>query len=178
MLNSVNLLTSTIASDYHITLATINRLISHSEITFELLYAILIPGSIMVVRCAMTGLPRLLKLTSWQRLCMDGRTFFQLEMESVDLVDRQMSHTAVVGKVQTVVLLRPVRGTVRIDSLDAYPLKFHPDEKGLRETIAKRGKKWASLIGVHHKQFDGIAAVKCGDKLLKHNVGFFFFKLV
>lgn len=127
----------------------------------------------MVVRCAITGLPRLLKLTSWQRLCMDGRTVYQLEMESVDLVHRSMSHSVVVGKVQTTVLLRSVRGTVRIDSLDAYPIKFHPDEKELRETIAKRGKKWVSLIGVHHKQFDGIAAVKCGDQLLRHNVGVF-----
>jgi hypothetical protein len=61
-------------------------------------------------------------------------------------------------------------GTIKIDSLDAYPIKFHPDEKGLRETITKRGKKWVNLIGIHHKQFDGIAAVKYDDKLLRHNV--------
>ena len=82
-----------------------------------------------------------------------------------------MTHRVVVGKVQTVVYLRRMPGTVKIDSLDAYSIKFHPDEKGLRETIAKRGKKWVNLIGVHHKQFDGIAAVKCSDKLLRHNVG-------
>lgn len=170
-LNSVNLLTSTIANDYRVTLATINRLISHSEITFDLIYAILIPRSIMVARCAITGLPRLFRLTDWQRSGVEGMLMYQLHLESVDLVDRPMTHTVVVGKVQTVVYIKRMRGTVKIDSLDAYPIKFHPDEKGLRESIMKRGKKWVNLIGVHHKQFDGIAAMKCGEKLLRHNVG-------
>ena len=170
-LNSVNLLTSTIANDYRVTLATINSLISHSEITFDLIYAILIPRSIMVARCAITGLPCLFRLTYWQCTGAEGLLMYQLHLESVDLVDRLMTHRVVVGKVQTVVYLRRMPGTIKIDSLDAYPIKFHPDEKGLRETIAKRGKKWVNLIGVHHKQFDGIAAVKCGDKLLRHNVG-------
>src|SRR5271168_3312386 len=70
-------------------------------------------------------------------------------------------------------IAKAVSGTVKIDSLDAYPLKFHPDKKGLCEAIMKQGKKWVSLIGVHHKQFDGIAALKCGDKLLRHNVDVF-----
>jgi hypothetical protein len=161
------------ANDYRVTLATINRLISHSEITFALLYAILIPRSIMVARCAITGLPRLFRLMSWQRTGIEGRAMYQLTMESIDLVDRPVTHSVVVGKIQTVVFLKAVSGTVKIDSLDAYPLKFHPDEKGLCEAIMKRGKKWVSLIGVHHKQFDGIAALKCGDKLLRHNVDVF-----
>jgi hypothetical protein len=128
----------------------------------------------MVARCAITGLPRLFRLESWQRVCIDGTAMYQLQMESVDLVDRTMAHSVVVGQVQTVVHLRPVRGTVKIDSLDAYPIKFHPDQEELRETTMKRGKKWVSLIGVHHRQFDGVAALKCGDSLSRHNVGFFF----
>lgn len=100
---------------------------------------------------------------------------YQLSMESVDLVDRVATRSVVVGKIQTTVCLRPVRGTVKIDSLDAYPIKFHPDEEGLRETIMKRGKKWVSLIGVHHKQYDGIAALKGSDSLSRHNVCVFFF---
>ena len=100
---------------------------------------------------------------------------YQLQMESVDLVDRSTTHTVMVGKVQTVVHLKPIRGTVKIDSLDAYPIKFHPNETELRETITKRGKKWVSLIGVHHKEFDGVAAVKNSGSLTRHNVGLLCF---
>jgi hypothetical protein len=99
---------------------------------------------------------------------------YQLQMESVDLVDRATTRSVVVGKIQTVVSIRPVRGTVKIDSLDAYPIKFHPNEEELRKSILKRGTKWVSLIGVHHKQYDGIAAVKGSESLSRHNVGLFF----
>ena len=100
---------------------------------------------------------------------------FQLNMESVELVDRPLTHSVVVGRVQTIVYIRPIVGTVKIDSLDAYPLKFHADPEGLEESIMKRSKKWVSLIGIHHKQFDGLAALKVGEKLIKHNVCILFF---
>ncbi|KAH9487460.1 ATPase family AAA domain-containing protein 3B [Psilocybe cubensis] len=170
VLASVNLLTETIASDYRVTMATIERLIQHGEITFDLLYAILVPRDLMVTKCPITGSPRLFQLTSWIRTSIEGKPMYQLNLESVDLVDRQITHSVVVGRVQTTVYLKPMRGTVKIDTLDAYPMKFHSDPQGLKETILKRGQKWVSLIGVHHKQFDGIAALKAGDKLLKHNV--------
>jgi hypothetical protein len=170
MLSSVNLLTSTIASDYCHTLAKLERLTSHGEITFDLLYAILVPRSLMVTHCAITGLPRLFQLTSWNRTQIEGKPMFQLNLESVDLVDRPLTHSVVVGRIQTSIYIRPMRGTVKINTLDAYPLKFHADPEGLKESIKKRGKKWVSLIGVHHKQFDGVAALKVGDKIIKHNV--------
>jgi len=170
MLKSVDLLNSAIATDYARTLAKLDRLTSHREITFDLFYAILVPRSLMVARCAITGLQRIFKLTSWVRTQIEGKPMFQLNLESVDLVDRHLTHSVVVGRVQTIVYIRPISGTVKIDSLDAYPLKFHADPEGLKETIKKRGQKWVSLIGVHHKQFDGLAALKVGEKLIKHNV--------
>ena len=92
MLTSVNLLTSTIASDYSRTLAKLEWFTSHGEITSDLFYAILIPRSLMpVARCAIAGLPRIFKLTSWVRTHIDGKPVFQLNMESVDLVDRPLT---------------------------------------------------------------------------------------
>lgn len=170
ILSSVKLLNNTIAADYRTTLGTIERLTKHGEITFELLYGILVPRSLFVVRCGVTGLPRLLQLSYFQKTAVDGKPMYQLILESVDLVDRVMSNTVGVGRVQTVVYLAPFRGAVRITSLDAYPLKYHADEAGLREAVLKRGKKWSNLRGVHHKEYSGIAALKCGNKVVKHNV--------
>ena len=62
MLFSVNLLTSTIALDYKAVLTEIEQLTSNGEISFDLLYAILIPLCLMVTRCYITGLPRLFQL--------------------------------------------------------------------------------------------------------------------
>ena len=57
---------------------------------------------------------------------------YQLNLESVDLIDRSLTKDVIVGRVQTTVFLKAVRGIVRIDSFDAYPLKFHQNEKTVR----------------------------------------------
>ncbi|KAF9527921.1 P-loop containing nucleoside triphosphate hydrolase protein [Crepidotus variabilis] len=170
LLSSVNLLTSTISNDFRMTMAKINHLTSHGEITFDLLYAILVPRQLMVAKCILTGLPRLFELASWTRVAAEGKPMYQLNLESVDLVDSAMTKGVSVGRVKTTVFLKLVRGTIRIDSLDAYPLKFYTDVEGLKAGILKRGKKWVSLIGMHHMQYDGVAALKCDDKWLRHNV--------
>ena len=170
VLSCVNILLSTLSTDYCGTIATIKRLTSHNEITFNLLYALFVPRSLLVARCAVTGLPRLFKLVSFTKAAIDGRSAYHLVCESVDLVDRPVSHTVGVGRVQTTILLKYFKGTAKIDSLDAFPIQYHTDEAKLRESVIKRGNKWVSLIGVHHMQYDGLAAVKCDDKAIKHNV--------
>lgn len=169
--SSVDLLLSCLYSDYQNTIGTIKRLKSHGEITFDLIYSIFVPRSFIVTQCAITGLPRLFKLTSFNRVTADGIPCYQLNCESVDLVDRPVTQTVGVGNVYTSILIKSFKGTVKIDSLDAYPMKYHTEPAKLKDMLIDRGKKWAGMIGVHHKQFNGIAALKCGDtKLLRHNV--------
>jgi len=88
--STVNLLLSSLASDYRATLAKIQKLTSHSEITFDLLFAILVPRTLFVTTCAITGLPRLFKLISVQRTAVNGTGVYKLTFESVDLVDKMV----------------------------------------------------------------------------------------
>ena len=166
ILPTVSTLLSTLSTDYHSTLTTITNLTTHHEITFDLLYAILPPRSLIVAHCAITGLPLLFTLQSFTNTLIDGRPAYQLTCESVDLVDRPPGF----GKVQTTILLSHFNGTVRIDTLDAYPVQYHADEAGLREEIIRRGRKWVRLVGVHHAQYDGVAAVKHRNKRIRRRV--------
>ncbi|KAJ7451970.1 P-loop containing nucleoside triphosphate hydrolase protein [Mycena latifolia] len=171
VLASVNLLLSFLSADYHNTIATIERLTAHGEITFDLLYAILVPRTLVVARCAVTGLERLFQLQHVTRTAVEGVPVYRLALEAVDLVDRPLTQGVAVGRVATSVLLPYFKGAARIDSLDAFPIKFHPAEEQLRERLTQRGRKWVELIGVHHMQYNGIAAMKTmGCKLLRHNV--------
>jgi len=61
-------------------------------------------------------------------------------------------------------------GTVKIQDLDVYPLKFHPESDQLKASILARARKWVGLIGVHHKEFDGVAAVKTDRRLVRQTV--------
>ncbi|KAJ6563432.1 P-loop containing nucleoside triphosphate hydrolase protein [Mycena vulgaris] len=168
-LSSVNLLLSFLSTDYRSTIATIERLTAHGEITFDLLYAILVPRTLIVARCAVTGLERLFQLAHFKRKS-DGMPVYQLSLEGVDLVDRPLTQSVAVGRVTASVCIPYFKGAMRIDALDAFPLKYHAGEAQLRETVARRGQKWVELMGVHHMQYSGIAALKVMGKLMRHNV--------
>ncbi|KAK7047093.1 hypothetical protein VNI00_006757 [Paramarasmius palmivorus] len=171
VLSSVNLLLSFLHTDYQATIRLINQHKAHRETTFDHLYALLVPRSILVARCAITGQPRMFKLMSWTRAIVDNISSYQLMCESVDLVDNQTSGTVGIGRVQAMILIKSFRGTIPIEELDVYPLRYHAEPEKLKDSVVKRGKKWVDLVGIHHKEFDGIAAFKkdnCG--ILRHTV--------
>lgn len=172
VLASTNVLLSAFQSDYQVTIATIKRLKKHNEITFEYLYSILVPRTLFVTQCAITGQPRLFRLFSWTTTSIQGKPYYQLTLESYDLVDKSATQSVDVGKIRSTVLLGYFRGTTKIGNLDAYPLIFHYDPEGLTREIRQRGKKWTGLAGVHHKQFSGTAALKKDQQLVRHTVRF------
>lgn len=49
------------------------------------------------------------------------------------------------------------RGTKRIDSLDAFPLKYHPNKSQVKADLVDCGRKFASLRGIRHRQYQGDA---------------------
>jgi hypothetical protein len=170
VLASVNVLLDWLYTDYRSTISTLKNLLAHEEITWDLLHAILLPRSIFVAQCAVTGEPRAFKLITASRTACDGLPTYQLSCESVDLIDRPMTNTLGIGRVQTIINVCYFKGTIKIASLDAYPIKYHPAGKELRARLIERGRKWLRLTGIYHKQYKGLAALQCGDKVLKHNV--------
>ena len=53
-----------------------------------------------------------------------------------------------------------------IDHLKAFPLERHTQKDLPRETLIRRGRKWYSLRGFHHKRYDAIAyRAESGDPI-------------
>ncbi|KAJ3556388.1 hypothetical protein NM688_g2058 [Phlebia brevispora] len=61
---TVGVLVEYLRREYKGTLTTIRKLIAHGEITWDLLYAIMVPRTILVTTCEVTGEPRALRLVS------------------------------------------------------------------------------------------------------------------
>ena len=85
VLASVGVLLDYMRKNYRQTLARIDSLLSHSEITFDLMYAILIPGTVFVYPCSVTRELRAMRLEAG-RLGVDqcGRPCYQLLLEGID----------------------------------------------------------------------------------------------
>ncbi|KAG7090338.1 hypothetical protein E1B28_009458 [Marasmius oreades] len=171
ILSSVNLLLNFLHTDFQTTIHRINTHKAHRETSFDLLFAILVPRTLLVTECAITGRPRLFKLMSWTRVVTNTCSYYQLFCESMDLVDHQATATVLPGRVQTMIILPSFKGTIPMSELDAYPLKYHAYPERLKEGILRRGRKWVDIIGVHHMEFDGIAAFRTEQhKIRRHAV--------
>ncbi|KAF5347625.1 hypothetical protein D9756_010669 [Leucocoprinus leucothites] len=162
---AVDLLIDTLSNDYKSTLSRLRRLTSHGEIDWELMPYILVPRTTFVARCVVTGQTRLFKLRQWIRTMVDNKRVFQLTLESTDTVDRPVTQSVAIGRVQTTTSIRSFKGIVRVQTLDAFPIRFYNDEngmkeQGLREMAIERGKKWFSFFGIHHEQYEGVAALR------------------
>lgn len=93
------------------------------------------------------GQPRAFTLTnSWT-----GRDYSVLEVDYTDYDGKKF------GTVSTQLRIYPFLGSMPINSLDAYPLSWHPREKHIRETLIKRGRLFESYQGKQYLEYSGVA---------------------
>ncbi|KAL6304715.1 P-loop containing nucleoside triphosphate hydrolase protein [Sparassis latifolia] len=192
ILATVGVLLEYLYRDYRSTILRVQNLTSHGEITFDLLYAVFTPRTVLVTECPITGEPRALQLKSVTRVNTISSAFYDLVCESIDAADEGVENTPdgwsppmdpelhkaaagkAFGRVQNRVFLPLFKGTVKINSLDAFPINYHPAEAELRRTLLTRGRKWMSLRGVHHMHYKGTSAMACAvgsmKKLVRFNV--------
>ncbi|KAH9940253.1 P-loop containing nucleoside triphosphate hydrolase protein [Amylocystis lapponica] len=182
------------------TLATLASLLSHDEITFELLWALFIPRkTILYMLCPVTGEPRAVRLVHAER-CQKLKNPMAAEdpMEAfvgVDVVkqnNQQMIWRLVVEYVEAdidapatfgyaclgALNIPGFAGARKISGFQAYPIAYYPGPggaEGLKERLAERGRKWAMIAGgMHHMAYRGMAfrweERVLGSRYLKSNV--------
>ena len=78
------------------------------------------------------------------------------------------------GRVESKILLWSFKGTEKINTLEAYPIQYHQDPEAMKTFLLERGRKWASLKGIHHVHYEGTAAFAMSaggrKKIIKYNV--------
>ena len=85
MLKSLGVLLAHMRKHYKQTLARIASLVGNQEITFDLLYAILLPGTVIIRRCPVTRETRALKLlASYQCTNGCGQKYWSLDCEYLE----------------------------------------------------------------------------------------------
>lgn len=129
-------------------------LLAHEEITFDLLWALFLPNTLVYTTCPGTRQPRCVKLDWSDYKRASGRTWYQLECHFVDYDGKQYKNSTVSLEIDTFYGAQP------IDSLSSFPLAYLADEAEVREKLIERGRKFVQLGGMHHKLFDGPAFVR------------------
>jgi hypothetical protein len=83
-----------------------------------------------------------------------GECFFKLDCRYLDYDGK------VFGEVKTSLAIAEFRGVKKINTLDVFPLQYHEQAEKLKDALTARGRKFISLIGIHHRNYKGIAFIK------------------
>jgi len=122
-LRHLNLLVDFMKSKYASTTDRLTPLLENGEITYDLLWALFKPNTIVYTTCLDTEKALCFRFDRGdEKMSSTGVTYFHMECRYLD------SDGAVFGEVSTALGVAKFAGVKRIVALDAFPLAYHRAE--------------------------------------------------
>ena len=151
-LKHLSLLADFIKSKYVSTTDRLIPLLENGETSYELLWTLFKPNTIVYTTCLDTEKSLCFRFDMGEeRTTATGITYFHMECRYLD------SDGAVFGEVSASLGIAKFAGIKRIANLAAFPLAYHPRRSEMRTSLVNRGRRFVSLLGVHHLQYYGNA---------------------
>ncbi|KAH7100152.1 P-loop containing nucleoside triphosphate hydrolase protein [Auriculariales sp. MPI-PUGE-AT-0066] len=148
-------------------LKEIATLKAHGEITFDLLWAVMRPRTLLFLpNCNVTNEPRVVRLVSAEfHTPYRDIPLLRLDTEYVDATGATARAAASDGQIKDptfgmakmTIDIQKFKGTQKMVTLKAYPLYLHPRELDMRNRLIERGRCWRDLDGVHHRHYNSVA---------------------
>jgi hypothetical protein len=155
----LTLLIQYLTDHYDATLKRFNALLQEGRISFNLLWVLFQPNTLVYTTCPGSDQPRCLKFDFGQiEQSSQGERFFKLDCRYLNYDGK------VFGEIETTLTVAEFRGVRKINTLDVFPLQYHEQVEKLKDTLTTRGRKFVTLIGIHHRRYEGIAFVKRKEK--------------
>ncbi|OBT86393.1 hypothetical protein VE02_05287 [Pseudogymnoascus sp. 03VT05] len=122
------------------------------HITYDLLWALFKPNTLVYTKCFVTGKPRCVKYDfGEERKTNSGVKYFHVAGRYLDFDGK------VLGEAVIHLSIEKFRGAKRIDTLEVFPLHCHPNESDAREQLLKCGHRFLRLTGINHVEYHGKA---------------------
>ncbi|KAI9766368.1 MAG: hypothetical protein M1840_006632 [Geoglossum simile] len=151
----LKLLTQYLTDHYDATLKRFNALLKEGKISFDLLWILFQPNTLVYTTCPGSDQPRYLKFNFGQmEQSSQGECFFKLDCRYLDY------NRKIFGEVETSLAVAEFRGTKKVNTLDVFPLQYHEQAEKLKDALTARGRKFISLMGIYHRNYKGIAFIK------------------
>ncbi|KAG0645018.1 26S proteasome regulatory subunit [Hyphodiscus hymeniophilus] len=148
----VGLLVDYLRETYADTTENLTSIIENGEITYNLLWALFKPNEPVFTTCHGTHKPRCVKYDyGEEKISKSGSKYWNIECRYKDFDGNEF------GDVSIELRIPKFRGVKRIDLLEAFPLQYHPDYFKVKAELIENGQKFVSLIGSHHRQYNGTA---------------------
>ena len=147
-LKHLSLLTDFIKSKYASTTDHLIPLLENGEITYELLWALFKSNTIVYTISLDTEKFLCIRFDMGEeKTTATGITYFHLKCRYFD------SDGAVFGEVSAALGIAKFAGVKRIVILAAFLFAYHPRRREMKTNLVQRGRRFVSLLGVHHLQY-------------------------
>jgi hypothetical protein len=141
-----------IHDDFSSSIQSLASLTNAGEITFDLLWAIFPPKTIVFTKDNLMNEPHAMLLISNIYLKNDdGSKYLSLKCKMLRHDGQDFGWAVDYLKIQD------FDGAKKVTALPSFPLSAHPEEAAVRADLVKRGRRYIQLIGPICKEYRGFA---------------------
>ena len=156
-----------ISEEHGRTMEEFRSLVSQGSITYDLLWALFSPNSLIYRFYPLTEQDQILRsrIYSYEHT-QNGDFFFII----CDIITNDGDSF---GIARVPVQIEKFPGACKIQELAGYPLQYHKDPDDLCERLAARGRRYSQMTGFEYRQISGLAMRETNtDRLEKLHVRF------
>jgi hypothetical protein len=158
----LELLIDYIKTAYEATTQHLASLFRSGQITYDLLWALFKPNSLVYTTCSGTSRPRCVKFDFIEeKTTFEGEIYNQLDCRYLDFDGEKFGEAEIKPKIPK------FHGTKRINALRAFPLQYHRDVDKVKADLVENGRKFVELRGPHHRHCRGRAFYIEKDKVVQ-----------
>ena len=140
-----------IETRYKDTTRIVQELLSECQISYEFLWALFKPDDTLHTLCTKTKEPQAV------RFCQSKPMDDSRPVHSFTLDCRYIDYNGYFeGEASIELQIQPFSGVRKIQDLNVFPLSYHPQQATLRDCLKKRGEKFLTLRGSHHRFYRGL----------------------
>ena len=151
-LEHLDLLIGFIRTAYASTTERLVPLLEKHQITYDLLWTLFKPNTLVHTKCFGTGQPRCVRYDfGEEKTTKGGLKYFHVNARYLDFDGK------VLGETSSEHAIEKFRGAKQIAALEVFPLKFHPSEERVRAHLITSGRKFLSMMGVRLYEYKGKA---------------------
>lgn len=160
----LDLLVRFLQEHYASIIKTLPELLERCEMTFDLLWTLFPPNTMIYTSCVYSEEPKCLIFDYGEEKILKNGKFYVLQCRYLDFNGKLL------GEVISNLLIPEFRGAKAITSLEVYPLEYHKEVAKVKSELIERGHRFASLRGIHHTAYQGLAHQKQKGEPFKFSV--------
>ncbi|KAF9489070.1 P-loop containing nucleoside triphosphate hydrolase protein [Pleurotus eryngii] len=130
-----------VGDEYTVLFAELHSLLPRKTITFQTLWAIFLPNTLVYTFDHSTEQPRIVLCQSFEyERAQDGSTKATMECDIIRNDGRALGVSR-----EALTICKSFKGMRSISDLGTYPLQFHDDPEGTRRACIERGQKYVAM---------------------------------